>query len=121
LQSGIRWLEVDVRYTADGVPVLVHDDTVDRTTDGRGAVRQFRFARLRELDAGSWFSSAYRGERIPSLEELLELLTRYPEAGVYVEVKEQGEEGKRLPQSTLFVGKRMFHIVESFRRVTWVR
>ncbi|MFN3285106.1 MAG: glycerophosphodiester phosphodiesterase [bacterium] len=106
LQSGIRWLEVDVRYTADRVPVLVHDETVDRTTDGHGAVRQFRFAQLRELDAGSWFSDAYRGERVPSVEELLELLTRYPEAGVYVEVKEQGEEGKQLAQEVVDLADR---------------
>ncbi len=114
LQSGIRWLEVDVRYTADGVPVLMHDETVDRTTDGRGAVRQFRFARLRELDAGSWFSSAYRGERVPSLEELLELLVQYPDAGVYVEVKEQGEEGKRLAQQVLDLADR-WGLVERVR------
>ncbi|MDR7607277.1 MAG: glycerophosphodiester phosphodiesterase family protein [Armatimonadota bacterium] len=101
LQLGIRWVEVDVRYTADRVPVLVHDDTVDRTTDGHGAVRQFSFVQLRELDAGSWFSSAYRGERVPSLEQLLGLLAQHPEAGAYVEVKEQGEEGKRLAQEVV--------------------
>jgi len=94
-------VEVDVRYTADRVPVLVHDDTVDRTTDGHGAVRQFSFVQLRELDAGSWFSSAYRGERVPSLEQLLGLLAQHPDAGAYVEVKEQGEEGKRLAQEVV--------------------
>lgn len=101
LDSGVRWVEVDVRSTADGVPVLMHDPTVDRTTDGRGPVRAMRFSQLRELDAGGWFADAYRGEPVPSLEELLDLLARYPDAGAYLEVKEEGEEGRRLAEQVV--------------------
>ncbi len=106
LEVGVRWVEVDVRYTADGVPVLLHDDTVDRTTDGRGPVRGLRFAELRHLDAGGWFGAAYRGERVPSLEELFALLADYPAAGAYVEVKEDGVDGERLAQEVLEVAER---------------
>lgn len=96
LRAGIRWLEVDVRQTADGVPVLIHDEAVDRTTDGRGLVRQMTFGQLRTLDAGGWFGEEHRGERVPSLEELLELLLRHRDAGAYVEVKGGGPEAELL-------------------------
>jgi glycerophosphoryl diester phosphodiesterase len=61
-----------VRLSADGAPVVIHDDTVDRTTDGHGAVSRLPLAALRRLDAGSWFSPAFRGERIPTLQETLD-------------------------------------------------
>lgn len=114
LELGAEWVEVDVRYTADRVPVLLHDDTVDRTTDGRGPVRQMPFARLRELDAGGWFAPRYRGERIPSLEELLALLAEHPTAGAYVEVKEEGEEGKQLAEDVLELVDR-WHLANRMR------
>jgi len=101
LEAGVEWVEVDVRFTADRVPVLLHDDTVDRTTDGRGRIRQLRWRELRQLDAGSWFSPAFRGERVPSLEELLQLLSRFPHAGAYVEIKEEGEEGEHLAEAVV--------------------
>jgi glycerophosphoryl diester phosphodiesterase len=71
--SGATYVEFDVRTTADGVPVVIHDRTVDRTTDGSGHVWDLTFDALRELDAGSWFSPAYVGVRVPSLAEVLEL------------------------------------------------
>ncbi len=101
LELGVRWVEVDLRLTADGVPVLLHDPTVDRTTDGRGPVRGYSFAQLRRLDAGSWFGAGYRGERVPSLEELLQLLADYPGCGAYLELKEEGATGERLAQVVL--------------------
>lgn len=106
LDSGVRWVEVDVRRTADGVPVLIHDDTVDRTTDGRGAVGELSFAQLRQLDAGGWFADPYRGEPVPSLEELLALVARYPDAGAYLEVKEGGEGGRRLAEQVVELADR---------------
>lgn len=68
---GVDVLEFDVHLSADGVPVVIHDDTVDRTTDGRGPVADLSFAALRKLDAGSWFARRFRGERLPSLDETL--------------------------------------------------
>jgi glycerophosphoryl diester phosphodiesterase len=72
--AGATFVEFDVRTTADGVPMVIHDRTVDRTTDGRGAVWELTFDELRALDAGSWFSPAYAEARVPLLGEVLDLL-----------------------------------------------
>jgi glycerophosphoryl diester phosphodiesterase len=65
--------ETDLNMTADGELVLIHDKTVDRTTDGHGIVQTMTSADLSKLDAGSWFSPEFAGERVPSLREALEL------------------------------------------------
>src|SRR5688572_15046907 len=64
-------VEVDVRVSSDGKLVLMHDASVDRTTDGTGAVSGKTLAQLKLLDAGSWFAPGFAGERIPLLEEML--------------------------------------------------
>lgn len=64
-------VETDVRVSSDGRLVLMHDATVDRTTDGTGAVAGLTLAQLRALDAGSWFSPVFAGERVPTLEEMV--------------------------------------------------
>ncbi|MEU5216968.1 glycerophosphodiester phosphodiesterase family protein [Streptomyces sp. NPDC020807] len=66
-RGGATWIENDVQPSADGVPYVLHDATVDRTTDGSGQVRSLTAARLDALDAGSWFAPAYAGARIPTL------------------------------------------------------
>ena len=73
LDEGARYIEIDLQLTKDGVAVAMHDPTVDRTTNGSGDVREFTRARLRFLDAGSWFHPIFTGERIPSLAEVLTL------------------------------------------------
>lgn len=70
-RSGADYFEIDIHMSADGVPVVIHDDTVDRTTDGTGAVSSLTLEQLRALDAGSWFAPAYAGTKIPTLEEVL--------------------------------------------------
>jgi glycerophosphoryl diester phosphodiesterase len=67
-ELGVRWVEVDVQLTADGVPILIHDFTLERTTDGRGRVNQASLAKIERLDAGAWFGPQYAGERVPTLE-----------------------------------------------------
>ena len=79
-------LETDVRLTADGKLVLIHDDTVDRTTDGHGPVADHTLAGLRALDAGSWFAPEFAGERIMTLAELIEEIV--PRIPVLLEIKE---------------------------------
>jgi glycerophosphoryl diester phosphodiesterase len=79
--GGATYVEFDVRTTADGVPVVIHDRTVDRTTDGTGHVWELTLDEVRSLDAGSWFSAAYAGVRVPLLTEALDLLVP-PEPGV---------------------------------------
>lgn len=80
--------EFDVDYTADGVPVVIHDSTVDRTTDGSGDVQTFTLAQLQALDAGSWFDARFAGARIPTLEEVLLFCGRRFRL-VYPEIKRQ--------------------------------
>lgn len=83
---GVRWVEFDVRLSSDGYVVLLHDDTVDRTTDGHGEARSMSFAEFRQLDAGSWFGPAFRGEHVPSLDETIALLGELG-LGAVVELK----------------------------------
>lgn len=71
LTAGVKRLEVDVRFTADDVPVLMHDRTVDRTTNGHGHVSDLTLSQIRALDAGSWFSPTYAGVRVPTLFQVL--------------------------------------------------
>lgn len=77
LAAGADAVELDVRLTADRVPVVIHDSTVDRTTDGHGPVAGLSFEALGQLDAG-------RGERVPTLAQVLET---HPETPMIVEVK----------------------------------
>ena len=72
LAMGVNHVELDVQLTRDGHIVVIHDDTVDRTTNANGRVADFTLAELRALDAGGWFSAEYKGERIRSLGETLE-------------------------------------------------
>ncbi|MGE7272993.1 glycerophosphodiester phosphodiesterase [Brevibacillus panacihumi] len=71
-EPAIRGIEIDVQLSRDGVPVLIHDFTLERTTTGRGLVMDHTLEELRELDAGSWFNERFAGERIPTLEEVLQ-------------------------------------------------
>ena len=72
LEIGVDLVEIDIHLTADGHPVVIHDRTVDRTTDGSGAVDTLTLAEIKKLDAGRWFGSEFKGERIPTLQEALE-------------------------------------------------
>ena len=74
LHMGADAIEVDVHLSADGIPILMHDDSVDRTTDGRGTVASLTLAELRKLDAGARSPfEAFRGQKVPTLTEALEL------------------------------------------------
>ncbi|MGI8869608.1 MAG: glycerophosphodiester phosphodiesterase [Mycobacteriales bacterium] len=70
-EAGADAIELDVQLTADGVPVVVHDELLDRTTSGTGPVRALTWSRIRELDAGSWFDPRYAGEWVPALAEVV--------------------------------------------------
>ena len=73
IDQGADYIEMDVQTSADGVLVNIHDLTVDRTTDGTGNVKDFTLAQLKQLDAGSWKGVQFTGERIPTIEEMLNL------------------------------------------------
>lgn len=70
-EAGADGVELDVHLTADGVPVVIHNARVDATTDGRGLVNELTLDQVRRLDAGSHFGPSFRGEPVPTLEEVL--------------------------------------------------
>lgn len=74
LDGDFDYVEVDIALTADGVAVLLHDETLDRTTNGSGLLTDHTFAQVRALDAGSWFSEDFVGTPVPTVDEFLVLL-----------------------------------------------
>lgn len=92
LALGATFIETDLQLSRDARFVAIHDDTVNRTTNGQGAVRELTLTELRRLDAGSWFGSGFAGERIPTLEEILEF-SRKNDVVFYLELKPGGSWG----------------------------
>ena len=90
-----KWVECDVTLSADNKCVLIHDETLERTTNGTGSIHQSDLATLRGLDAGAWFSDIYKGERIPTLTDTLETLY-FMEMGANLEIKPSGCDPVRL-------------------------
>lgn len=88
MEIGAPAVECDVHLTADGMPIVVHDARVDRTTNGTGEVASLALASLRALDAGSWFDPHYVGERLPTLRDVLNVAAG--RARVFVELKVGG-------------------------------
>src|SRR5262249_38701844 len=85
LQMGAQHLEFDVQMSGDGHLVIIHDENLNRTTNGNGAVSAHTLAQLQMLDAGAWFDAQFAGARIPTLDELLEHYGR--RAHLHVEIK----------------------------------
>ncbi|MDL2232569.1 hypothetical protein LJC63_03190 [Ruminococcaceae bacterium OttesenSCG-928-L11] len=93
IDAGVDMVELDIRMTADGQLVLIHDATVDRTTDGSGPVANKTLEQLRALDAGAWKGEAFRGTRIPLFTEFLEMTAPYPDLLFNFEIKEYPRDG----------------------------
>jgi glycerophosphoryl diester phosphodiesterase len=74
---GADGIELDVTLTSDHIPIVIHDDTVDRTTNGSGAVGNMTLTEIKRLDAGGWKDPIYRGETIPTLEEVFRSLEEW--------------------------------------------
>jgi glycerophosphoryl diester phosphodiesterase len=89
IDEGADMIELDVRLTRDGELVIIHDRTLRRTTDGKGAVFGHRLDALKQFDAGSWFAPRFKDERIPTLREALAILPSYMKLNI--EVKTDGE------------------------------
>lgn len=86
IELGVDFVEVDVRTTKDGELVLMHDDTVDRTTNGSGAVSDLAAEQIAALDAGAKFSPEYAGERVPTFAQALDLCRG--KVGIYIDPKD---------------------------------
>jgi glycerophosphoryl diester phosphodiesterase len=70
-EPAVNWIELDVQLSKDGIPVVIHDFTLKRTTNGNGNVKDHTYEELSRLDAGAWFDKKFAGEAIPSLEQVL--------------------------------------------------
>ena len=106
--SSVRaWVEVDVRLTADGVPVLLHDSTLERTTNGRGSIAAALWADVRRLDAGETFDPAFAGEPVPALADFLEAALEY-DVGVNLELKGTPEDAATVAEVALTVARALW-------------
>jgi glycerophosphoryl diester phosphodiesterase len=85
IELNSHYIEVDVHMSADGEIVIFHDDTLKRTTNGTGQIKTQNLADLKKLDAGSWFSNKFVGEKIPTLREVLEL--DFKDSKLIIEIK----------------------------------
>jgi len=83
---GCEWVELDVKLTSDDVPIIFHDDDLQRTTGFEGLVKDIPYSVIKELDAGSWFADSFVGEKIPTLEQALELIIELG-LGLNLEIK----------------------------------
>lgn len=86
IQLGVDAIELDVRATRDGVVVVMHDPAIDRTTNREGPVDELTFAQLRQADAGAWFGRDFVDQRVPTLQEVLDLIRHRAVAVVEIKV-----------------------------------
>ncbi|MCX7909355.1 MAG: glycerophosphodiester phosphodiesterase family protein [Ignavibacteria bacterium] len=89
IRSGAHFIEMDIQVTSDAIPIVFHDKGLSRTTNGIGLASKLSYQELKKLDSGAWFSREFQGERIPSLEEVLQFLTN--KVLLNIELKNLGE------------------------------
>ena len=97
LAHGYRAIEFDAMLAADAVPVLIHDDTLDRTTDGTGAVASYTATELTRLDAGAWMGPRFAGTRLPLLTEAIAYCRRN---GIWINIEIKPAPGHELATGT---------------------
>lgn len=119
---GVQWVELDVKLTRDGVPVIFHDETLDRTTNGTGLVAQTNYEDLRDLDAGSWFGDSFSGARIPTLEQAVDLILTQG-MGLNLEIKPCPGREKETAEAALDALSRIWDeadnlLISSFQHVS---
>ncbi|MEA3351762.1 MAG: glycerophosphodiester phosphodiesterase family protein [Chloroflexota bacterium] len=96
VQQNADAIELDAKLSADGHIVVIHDQTVERTTDGKGLVQDLPLAALKELDAGRTYDQAFRGERIPTLSEVFEAVGQ--QTFINIELKNYAAPANALPE-----------------------
>lgn len=92
--QGARMIELDVRLSLDGFPVIIHDGTLERTTSGKGRVEDMRLDDLRTLDAGSWFDPRFSGERLPRLVDAIDFARQH---GIRLDIEMKFNRGSVYP------------------------
>lgn len=111
-QLRVDQIETDVRITKDGNLVLMHDARVDRTTDGTGLVADMTLAELKQLDAGVKKGEQFRGERVPTLIELMDFIRDDPTMTLDIELKEYPEPGRE--ETAFSVADRTLRILDEY-------
>lgn len=97
VELGVDGLEMDLHVTRDGEVVVIHDETLDRTTDGKGSIADLALGEVKRWDAGGKFAEAFRGERIPTLREVIELVQASGNTRIRLDLEikfGEGQEGK---------------------------
>ena len=90
MDMGVDMIEIDVHMTKDGEVVVFHDEDISRTTNGTGKIHELTLAEVKELDAGSWFSPKFAGEKVPTLREAIDLV--HGNADILIDIKSKGHE-----------------------------
>lgn len=85
-ELGATWVELDAKETKDGILIVMHDDDLDRTTNGKGKVTETNWSVIQGLDAGSWFSKEFAGEKVPTLDQSVQFFSTI-NLGVNIEIK----------------------------------
>ena len=120
LDLGVDMIEIDIEQTIDSVVVVIHDTKVDRTTNGKGKVDSLTYSYIKTLDAGSWFNTRFKGEKISTLEEVLEAVNG--KATVLIEIKSGDERYPGIEKRTVEAIQRFnahsWTIVQSFNKKT---
>ncbi|WP_377888615.1 glycerophosphodiester phosphodiesterase [Alkalihalobacillus sp. R86527] len=101
VELGAEGIELDIQLSSDQIPVVIHDRTLKRTASGRGIVTETTFSDLRKHDAGSWFSPSFKGEMIPSLEEVLTWANQYSNLWLNIELKYYSDTNKILVEKSI--------------------
>ncbi|WJH32926.1 glycerophosphodiester phosphodiesterase [Paenibacillus sp. CC-CFT747] len=118
LEQGCDAFELDVHLSKDGHIIVIHDGTINRTTNGTGAVADMTLEELRRYDAGSWFSEAYAGEKLPTLEEVFDLAP----SGLMINVEIKGGIGAGMEETLVDLMRRKNRVetvvVSSFDFIT---
>ncbi|MPW26630.1 glycerophosphodiester phosphodiesterase [Alkalibaculum sp. M08DMB] len=112
IELGANGIELDVHLSKDGEIIVCHDGKVNRTTNGRGYIRELNLKQLKKLDAGSWFSKKYKGEKLPTLKEVFEVFNK-EKMLINIEIK-------NIPFIYPDIEKKVIELVESFNAVNRV-
>lgn len=119
---GIKWVELDVKLTKDEIPIIFHDEELERTTNGNGPVAEITYDEIRHLEAGSWFGESFAGIKIPTLEEAAEILIER-NMGLNLEIKPCPGREKITAEAALDILSRIWDdhdslLISSFQHVS---
>jgi glycerophosphoryl diester phosphodiesterase len=110
ITMGVDMIEIDVQLSKDNEVVLMHDLTVDRTTNGKGKVRDLYLEEIKKLDAGKWFSSEFLGEKVPTLEEVIQAING--QCKLLIEVK-------RVKSKKLEIENKIVQLINKYNAYNW--